>query len=181
MTALSAEESNTGKITYPWHRFWCARGGTIDLSDSGFMRDPEIYPWGVAPADPLTLEKLSSYRALILLGEPGMGKSMTLKEEHARLTQGGDSGVISIRVDLRAFSSEDLLYRRVFGSQEFLAWASGSSQMVLHLDSLDEVLLRIDSVPIFLRTNFRTIPPSGSRSELPVVQLSGPCRLWNQL
>lgn len=38
-------------------------------------------------------------------------------------------------IELRAFSSEDLLYRRVFESQEFLAWARGSSQLVLHLDS----------------------------------------------
>jgi len=102
-------KSQTRKLTYPWRRFWCARGGAIDLSDSGFMRDPEIYPWGAARAEPLTLERLSNHRALILLGEPGMGKSMTLQEEHARLTQGGASGVTSLRVDLRAFSSEDLL------------------------------------------------------------------------
>jgi hypothetical protein len=143
-------KSQTRKLTYPWRRFWCARGGAIDLSDSGFMRDPEIYPWGAARAEPLTLERLSNHRALILLGEPGMGKSMTLQEEHARLTQGGASGVTSLRVDLRAFSSEDLLYRRIFESQEFLAWVRGSSQLVLHLDSMDEVLLRIDSIASFL-------------------------------
>ena len=67
------------------------------------------------------MERLSKHRALILLGEPGMGKSMTLQEEHARLTQGSASGVTSLRVDLRAFSSEDLLYRRIFESQERLA------------------------------------------------------------
>ena len=79
-----------------------------------------IYPWAAARAEPLTSERLSNHRALILLGEPGMGKSMTLQEEHPRLTQGSASGVTSLRVDLRAFSSEDLLYRRIFESQERL-------------------------------------------------------------
>jgi predicted NACHT family NTPase len=150
MVGPSARDLTTRKITYPWQRFWCARGGTIDLSDYGFMLDPESDFWALGRPKPLTLEQVSNYRALILLGEPGMGKSATLEQEVARLTQGIDQAVAAIKVDLRAFSSEDLLYRRVFESAEFQHWARGTSQLVLHLDSLDEALLRIDSIASLL-------------------------------
>ena len=150
MVEPSARNLTIGRITYPWQRFWCSRGGTIDLSDHGFMLDPESDFWALGRPKPLTLEEVSSHRALILLGEPGMGKSTALQQEVARLTQGITQTVAAIRVDLRAFSSEELLYRRVFGSPEFQDWARGTSQLVLHLDSLDEALLRIDSIASLL-------------------------------
>ena len=37
-------------------------------------------------------------------------------------------------MDLRAHSSEVLLYKRLFEGPEFLAWADGDTEMVLHLD-----------------------------------------------
>lgn len=136
----------TRQITYPWRRFWCVRGGTIDLSDHGFMLDPESDFWILGRPKPSTLEEVSNYRALILLGEPGIGKSTALEQEVVRLAQGNPHTAGAIRVDLRAFSSEDLLYRRVFESLAFQHWARGTSHLVLHLDSLDEALLRIDSI-----------------------------------
>jgi hypothetical protein len=150
MVEPSARDLTTRKITYPWQRFWCVRGGTIDLSDYGFMLDPESEFWTLGRPKPLTLEEVSNHRALILLGEPGMGKSTTLEQEVARLTQGTTQAVTAIKVDLRAFSSEELLYRRVFESAEFQGWARGTSQLVLYLDSLDEALLRIDSIASLL-------------------------------
>jgi len=57
-----------------------------------------------------------------------------------------EDGRVYIHVDLRSFSSEDRLYRRLFESPEFTAWQAGNSHLVL----LDEALLRIDSVAALL-------------------------------
>jgi hypothetical protein len=65
---------------------------------------------------------------------------------------------VSIYVDLRAFSSESLLYERVFESEKFIAWKYGSSHLFLHLDSLDEALLRIDSIANLLAAELPGTP-----------------------
>jgi hypothetical protein len=129
---------------YAWPRFWLPSDGIIDLSDAGFLRDP-MDSLGRPPA-PAQLAALQNWKALALLGEPGMGKSTTLKAESDRIaTLPADADAVSIYVDLRAFSGETLLHKRIFESEKFIAWKTGRSQLFLHLDSLDEALLRIDS------------------------------------
>jgi hypothetical protein len=96
---------------------------------------------------------------LVLLGEPGIGKSVTLSAEYQSLQQQGkhDDQVL-IHVDLRAFSTDALLHDRVFGSPAFTAWQTGNSHLVLYLDSLDEALLRIDSVAALLADGLPRYP-----------------------
>lgn len=137
------------KIIYPWQRFWCPRDGTLDLSDAGFLTDPKS-EFPSAYPKPSALTDLAPLRALVLLGEPGIGKTTTLEQEAARAAEAEKRDFTTYRVDLRGFSSEVLLGRRIFESAEFRAWESGSEQMVLYLDSLDEALLRIDSIAGFL-------------------------------
>ena len=137
--------------SYPWQRFWVPREASIDLSDGGFLRDPqsEFARYSAYKLD--TLRQLQQFRALGLLGEPGIGKSATLQAEFtASEQQTQEDGRVYIHVDLRSFSSEVLLHRRVFESAEFTAWEAGNSHLVLYLDSLDEALLRIDSVAALL-------------------------------
>jgi hypothetical protein len=145
------------ELTYPWQRFWVPPDDTIDLSDGGFLRDPEGWmarPHGLAP-----LAALQPWWSLGLLGEPGIGKSTTLNEEADRIAAlPMNAGCVSIYVDLRAFSSDALLYRRLFESEEFIAWRNGNSHLFLHLDSLDEALLRIDSIANLLASG-TAVPP----------------------
>jgi len=144
-------------LSYPWPRFWVPLEGTIDLSDAGFLRDPMEYR--ASARGPIQLAALQDWRALVLLGEPGIGKSATLKEEADRIAAlPVDDNSTSIYVDLRAFSSETLLYRRIFESEKFIAWKTGTSRLFLHLDSLDEALLRIDSIANLLATVFPEVP-----------------------
>lgn len=156
--ARPSDNLSTRKPIFPWRRFWCPRGGPINLSDHGFMLDPESEFILIDRPQPLTLEQISSHRALVLLGEPGMGKSTTLEQEVTRLRQREAHAAAAIKVDLRDFSGDELLYRRVFESPEFLEWARGTSQLVLHLDSLDEALLRIDSIASLLASELPRHP-----------------------
>jgi predicted NACHT family NTPase len=137
--------------TYAWQRFWVPRDGSIDLSDGGFLRDPQSEFARYSDYKLNTLSDLQHFRALALLGEPGIGKSVTLEAEFKALEQQKqEDGRVSIHVDLRSFSSDVLLHRRVFESPEFTAWQASNSHLVLYLDSLDEALLRIDSVAALL-------------------------------
>jgi hypothetical protein len=141
------DASGSNAPAFCCQRFWVPRtGGMIDLSDGGFLRDPTGLFARSDAAGARQLQELAGYRALALLGEPGIGKSTTLREEAARVGEQAGAGTVSIHADLRAYSSESLLYRRIFESDEFLAWETGQSHLVLHLDSLDEALLRIDSI-----------------------------------
>ena len=133
------------QVIYPWSRFWVPHDGTIDLSDAGFLQDPTDWPAG--PHTPKPLAALQNWQAVALLGEPGIGKSTALKEEAARIAAlPAAVGVASIYADLRNFSSELLLHQRVFESEQFTAWKTDRSHLFLHLDSLDEALLRINSI-----------------------------------
>jgi len=157
----SSVRVSSGSPTYNWQRFWIARTGTVDLSDGGFLVDPTNLLLRSSATKPLPLTELNDYRALVLLGEPGIGKSTTLLEEAERIAKQAVAGdTISIHVDLRAYSSEQLLYKKVFESPEFMAWTHGTSNLVLHLDSLDEALLRIDSIANLLADELPLYPAS---------------------
>jgi predicted NACHT family NTPase len=156
---LSSAAGSADKPAFQWQRFWVPRTGSIDLSDGGFLTDP-THPLRSGGIGAQQLAELAEYRALVLLGEPGIGKSTTLLEEAARLGAQATDGTISIHADLRTYSSESLLHKRVFESAEFMAWANGESHLVLHLDSLDEALLRIDSIANLLADEIPRHPTS---------------------
>jgi hypothetical protein len=147
--------------TYAWQRFWVPRDGVIDLSDGGFLLDPEREFARYSAQRLATLTELQHFRALALLGEPGIGKSSTLEAEYKALAQDESNHErVFIHVDLRSFSSDILLYNRVFGSPEFVAWQTGNSHLGLYLDSLDEALLRIESVAALLADELPRYPTS---------------------
>lgn len=51
---------------------------------------------------------------------------------------------------LRSYGSEDRLVRDVFDSKAFVSWTEGKNRLHVFLDSLDEGLLRIDTLAALL-------------------------------
>jgi predicted NACHT family NTPase len=67
------------KKDYKWKRFWCPRSGNINLTDGGYLYDPDA-EWGKADnPDLVSLEAIAEIPCLVLLGEPGIGKSQELE------------------------------------------------------------------------------------------------------
>ena len=149
--------SHSAPPRFNWKRFWIAQTGILDLSDAGFLRDPEEYSF---ERDSLkTLGELDSYPVLALLGEPGIGKSDALKLEHERLSSLGDEhNIISHHVNLNISSSEDWLCRQIFESPGIEDWKEEDSRLYLLLDSLDEAIMQIKPLVNRLVYEFRNLP-----------------------
>ena len=147
------------RIEYDWKRFWCPREKFINLSDEGYLPNPNDkwdrhYNPHVVP-----FEAISETPCLALLGEPGIGKSHTLeatqKAVEAQVAE-GDARVLGL--NLRSYGSEDRLVRALFENETFRDWQNGDYRLYLFLDSLDECLLRIDTVATLLVDELKRFP-----------------------
>lgn len=154
---------------YKWKRFWCPRSGSINLLDNGYLYDPET-KWGNAfNPDLVSLEGISHFRCLVLLGEPGIGKTETLKTEKDEIFDSiRKQGNEPIFFDLRSYGSEDRLIRELFDSLAVRSWIEGGHQLYIFLDSLDECLLRVETVAALLVDKIRGFPDASERMHLRV-------------
>jgi len=145
---------------YNWKRFWCPRIGNIDLSDRGYLYDPDSEYGHIHNPGVVTFESIETVPCLVLLGEPGIGKTRTMDAERNAINdrvveQEGDQ---TLWLDLRSYGNEDRLVRKLFGSQEFVSWRNGTHRLHIFLDSLDECLLRIDNLAALLIDEFKNCP-----------------------
>ncbi|MHC5770736.1 MAG: NACHT domain-containing protein [Nostoc sp.] len=141
---------------YKWKRFWCPRSGRINLADGGFLCNPED-KWGkIYNPDLVTFKAISDLPCLALLGEPGIGKSHVIEaEKNEILSEIQKQGGHVLALDIRSYGSEDRLVSRLFDSPEFTQWLKGTHQLHIFLDSLDECLLRIDTLATLLIDEFK--------------------------
>jgi len=130
-------------LTYNWKRFWCLREGGFHIDANGFLVRSEYFK------DTVEFESIAETPCLVLLGEPGIGKSRALKDavQFVSATVGNDK---CFSLDLRSFGSETRLYEAIFKSKEMQEWLSGTHRLHLFLDSFDECLLRVDTVATLL-------------------------------
>lgn len=145
---------------YDWKRFWIPRDGRLNLHDGGYLVDPDG-PFG-RHLDPQlrTFEDIADIPCLALLGEPGIGKTTTMRAEwknvDARVRAGGGE---TLWLDLNAYGNEVLLVEELFGSEEFAHWRRiGDHRLHIFLDSLDECRLRIENVATLLVKKLEDCP-----------------------
>jgi predicted NACHT family NTPase len=140
---------------YNWERLWCPPDSRIHYTDDGYLWEP-----GFTNKDVVTLDSLADVPCLVLLGEPGMGKSRTMSAEYAAVDARVKApGEKTLWFDLRSSSSEDRLVRRIFQHPDFVNWQEGSGRLNLFLDSLDEGLLRIETLSSALAEEFLKCDP----------------------
>jgi hypothetical protein len=134
-------------MSYLAPRFWLPHTQPLRLDQVGFLPDPEN-PYGHA-ANPQarSLGALKDIGCLVLLGEPGLGKSTALRRERSDLLTGArDGGELILDVDLGATGQEEILRSKIFGSEVFQSWSQSDGTLHLQLDSLDEARLRIEVI-----------------------------------
>ena len=168
-------------ITFDWTRFWCLRGESINLSDGGFLYDPEDKYGKYVNPNLVTFQELAAQPCLALLGEPGMGKSWTLRPDRPEVQGSLRDGERLYYLDLRSFGEESRLVRHLFDSDEIKNWRNSDYHLHIFLDSLDECLLRIDHVAALLAEEFRKLPVERLRLRIACRTLPWPMFLEDAL
>jgi predicted NACHT family NTPase len=126
---------------YNWKRFWCTRAAQINLGDRGYLVDPEL----------VSLEAIADLPCLILLGEPGIGKSQEMANLFKYTVEKIEPSHPPLKLNLRSCSSlnTDLIQER-----DFIDWINGSHRLYLFLDSLDEGMLTVGNLATQLVDEF---------------------------
>jgi predicted NACHT family NTPase len=137
---------------YDWKRFWCPRSSQINPGDRGYLTDPESEDGKYANPELVGFESIADIPCLVLLGEPGIGKSQELGnlKEYTRTKL--ESGHKVFELNLRSCTS---LREDLFQDEQFVAWKDGTYRLYLFLDSLDEGLLQIQTLATQLVDTFK--------------------------
>lgn len=146
-------------MLYNWKRFWCPRTGNINLSDGGYLFDPDSEYGRFYNSNTVSFEAIAGIPCLVLLGEPGIGKSTAMKSQQTLIEQQiVEAGGTSLWFDLRAYQTDMRLCQAIFENHVFQSWLDGEHQLHLFLDSLDECLLRIDTIAVLLLEELKKYP-----------------------
>jgi hypothetical protein len=138
---------------FPWKRFWYPRETFIDLLGGGYLYRPET-EWADRFFDGnlVPLEGMASLPCLILLGEPGLGKSRELGQQHTFIRD--RLGEAVLWCDFSAYQEQGMLARAIFDTARFQEWVRGTHRLYLFLDGLDEGLLSIPTLARYLSVEF---------------------------
>ena len=144
---------------YNWKRFCSPRTGNINLSDGGYLYDPDSEYGDIYNPDVIHFEALAKKSCLVILGEPGTGKTHALKEAKDVIEARASERDLTLCLDLGRSRSEDRLVRDIFEHETFISWKNDANKLLyLFLDSLDECILRIDTIGMLLIDEFKKYP-----------------------
>jgi hypothetical protein len=122
-----------------WTRWWFPPDEAPSLH-SGILDDPAGW-MSSQLTNGTRLSDCGDARCLILLGEPGAGKTYELEREADRLAE---LGVEAHPVDLGVFPDWRELSRRIEEHPIVETWKRGNGELVLILDGFDEAFLPLD-------------------------------------
>ncbi len=144
---------------FDWKRFWYPFGTTVSFADDGFVADPEGEYGSYLNPELSGLTRYEDKQCLVLLGEPGLGKSDALDQYRIQLleTLHGSPDRVEL-INLKNFGSDFALVRNVFESNPIVSWVAGKGQLFLLFDSLDEGMLRVEALSGLLIQEFRKLP-----------------------
>lgn len=121
-------------------RFWCSSEGSYRVDSDGYLADPEAGEKHV-----LATTQLSTYRCLVLLGEPGAGKTRAV-DTHEPFLPPEAGRMPVVRRDLGLYGSEALLVADLLECAEVQHWRDSAGDLCLVLDGFDEAQARIPTL-----------------------------------
>jgi hypothetical protein len=146
-------------MDYNWRRFWCPPTGKIIYDENGYVVDPIAEYSHTLNPSLVQLCDLVNTKCLILLGEPGIGKSTEFwkffnfcKEETEQTDE------VIVFANLHDYSSDSTLEQFIFQRPEITNWINNDHTLTLFLDSLDEGLLTIRQLANFLAMRLEKLP-----------------------
>jgi hypothetical protein len=144
---------------YHWIRFWLPRNAPLRFDAHGYLADPQEPLGDTYNPELWQIETIADIPCLILLGEPGMGKSTVLRSHGEAIKSTVEAaGDAYLFYNLGMFQTDGLLHQQIFGSQVYQRWLAGSHRLYLLLDSLDECRLNIKTVATLLAEQLQECP-----------------------
>lgn len=140
---------------YNWKRFWYPREKKISLADGGYLPDPDSKYGHYLSSGMVSFDSIVDNPCLVLLGEPGIGKSTAIVHASQQVDKTGE---VWLKFDLGEYQSDTRLCDKVFGDQTFKAWLKGTHRLHLFLDSLDEERLAINNLAKILASELKGYP-----------------------
>lgn len=129
---------------YDWERYWIPHD--VSLPEDAFLHDPQGF---LGDKRIVHFDQINDVQCLILVGNPGIGKSETIR--HIVETQ-TSRDQICVLADFRDFESFTELKSNIISDQNYTQWINGQGDLNLFIDSLDEGRLVIKKiVPHILR------------------------------
>ena len=166
-----------GGIRQDWRRWWAPPDVEIPLAED-MLEDP-TGPYGRWLARGLIeLDDRQEARCLVLLGDPGSGKSDELERERARWHE---RGVPVLSVDLGEAPDWSELRAGVFDGPELAAWRTGDGELVLLLDGFDEAQATVKSLSEGLASHLSALPLDRLRLRITGRPSVWPARLTEHL
>jgi SIR2-like domain len=134
---------------YDWKRYWHKQNESPSIFN-GFLVVHEF------TKDIFTLDSVSDVPCIVLLGEPGMGKSKEIERIYE--SQIPDDKNDKLRFNLSSTGEEKIIRQSIFESDKINKWKQNDSNLYLFLDSLDEALLNINTLAILLAEELEKLP-----------------------
>ncbi len=140
-------------MEYAWNRRWIPSdvGGSEGSGDNSRSRSFKAL-WQMRFSDEGRLfHQIEATPCLILLGEPGMGKTYAVGRESRRLAdREAEYGVVRL-VDLLGSASSEEVGARLFGNDWYRNWKSGGHRLTCFVDSVDRSGVPVDEIMTVLR------------------------------
>lgn len=145
-------------INFPWKRYWVRLSETFARDYYGFPEDPEHENYLYRTEKAYSFSQILRHQCLILLGEPGLGKTTVMEEEFLTLKQQLSPNETALYFDLGSYTEASHLINEVFNTQVVLDWMDGNGVLHLFLDSLDEGRIHIKPLTRHLSRELKKLP-----------------------
>lgn len=127
---------------YDWKRFWCPRDGMLDLSDGGYLRSPT----GILSrlrSQVVPYSEMEHHHAIVLLGEPGIGKSTECAQIMSGVQQtDSTTGDTLLFLDLERCRDHSYLEANLVNRPQYKAWLEGSHKLFVFFDNFERLGIR---------------------------------------
>lgn len=105
-----------------------------------------------------SFDAIAEYQCLVLLGEPGIGKTSAMQAEKESIDAHiGEEGGETLWLDLRVCGDRYSLDQELFTNDKYTRWLEGNHRLHIFLDSLDECRLQIENVASVLGAKLKSL------------------------